>query len=225
MRCRLTHQLHIDGFHSNTLVLTWIVKQRSLINRPSSAMTHLQRQTLQFLCERCHRVDKLCHSSSSGWGQRSRNCTQHPWFQALKSKDKHASDELSLLMTQFFCKNLVQKSETTLHQFTTFINQPLMHQRKTTLAYLRQTLSYTHYPLDSPVLMTKENFYFNRHFSFHLNTLLVSLSPPYGKITRQNAELVNNRKPRCSIFFCSLIKEYKNVLLVSRLFKCCCVLK
>lgn len=52
-----------------------------------------------------------------------------------------------------FNKNLVQKSVTTLYHLPTSIDQLRMHHKeeKTTLAYVRQTLSYTYYPLDSPL--------------------------------------------------------------------------
>lgn len=111
------------------------------------------------------------------------------------------------------------------------VNQLLMHRKeeKTTLAYLRQTLSYTHYPRDSPLINDKGKLLLQQTFHFHLNALVESPSPPYGKRTRansQNAELETIEKPNVPSSFCSLVKEYKNVLTsFSFVQMSCCVLK
>lgn len=59
-----------------------------------------------------------------------------------------------------------------------------MHHKeeKTTLAYLRQTLSYTHYPLDSPLINDKEkNFYFKQPTHIFISSKRVVASSPQNK--------------------------------------------
>lgn len=117
----------------------------------------------------------------------------------------------------FFHKNLVQKSETTLKPLTIFHQSFFflisMHlckeQKKTKLAYLRQTLSYTHNELDNSRIDHEQKLLLSQTFSFHLK--MSTLRPGCRPLVTNNTNVRMQNQLKVLFpsdllsFFCSLI--------------------